>query len=101
VTGLPLPDHLQGSSFVPLMKKPDMEWKAAAIGRYQNGDTVRTDQYRFTEYTGVKGNFLARMLYDHENDPGENINVSEQKGNKPVVDSLAKQLHQGMGKDQK
>lgn len=101
LAGLPLPDHLQGRSFLPLMKNPDQQWKAAAIGRFRNGDTIRTDQYRFTEYTGAKSNFLARMLYDHNVDSHEDVNVSEKDGNKPVVDSLTKQLHEGMGKDRK
>jgi arylsulfatase A-like enzyme len=101
LAGLPLPDHLQGRSFVPLMKHPDQQWKAAAIGRYRNGDTIRTDQLRFTEYTGAKGSFLARMLYDHGADPGEDVNISEQKSNEQVVETLTKQLHEGMGKDGK
>ena len=101
LAGLPLPDHLQGRSFVPLMNKPDMEWKAAAIGRYQNGDTIRTDQFRFTEYSDTKGGFLAQMLYDHMADPDEDANVSGINGNKPLVESLTKQLHDGMGKDRK
>lgn len=99
LTGLPLPRHLQGRSFVPLMNAPDQTWKTTAIGRYRNGDTVRTNQYRFTEYSGAKGRPLARMLYDHKKDPGENQNVSERKENKAVVDSLQNLLHEGMGKN--
>jgi arylsulfatase A-like enzyme len=98
---LPLPEHHQGRSFVPLMKNPDQQWKATAIGRFRNGDTIRTDQYRFTEYTGAKGNFLARMLYDHDADPDEDVNVSEKGDNKQTVESLSNQLHEGMGKDRK
>lgn len=99
LAGLPLPDHLQGRSFVPLMKQPDHQWKAAAIGRFRNGDTIRTDQFRFTEYRSSEDNFLARMLYDHRNDPGEDVNISERERRKPVVDSLTKELHERMGKD--
>lgn len=101
LAGLPLPAHLQGRSFVPLMKNPGLAWKTTAIGRYRNGDTIRTDQYRFTEYTGNQGKFVSRMLYDHKVDGDENRNISEQKVNKPLVDSLTDQLHQGMGKDGK
>jgi arylsulfatase A-like enzyme len=101
LAGLPLPEHLQGRSFVPLMKNPEQKWKAAAFGRFRNGDTIRTDQYRFTEYTGAKGNFLARMLYDHAADPAEDVNVSERSDNKQVVGALSKELHEGMGKDRK
>ncbi|MCA9067528.1 MAG: sulfatase [Planctomycetaceae bacterium] len=101
LAGLPSPEHLQGRSFVPLMKNPDMDWKKTAIGRFQNGDTIRTDQFRFTEYTRPNGKFLARMLYDHQADANENVNVSEKVGNKSLVGSLTQQLHQGKGKNDK
>ncbi|NQV27508.1 MAG: sulfatase [Rhodopirellula sp.] len=75
LAGLPLPDHLQGSSFATLMKDADSEWKSAAVGRFQNGDTIRTDSFRFTEYTDKKGKRTSQMLYDHAADPHENVNV--------------------------
>ena len=83
------------------MQNPDQPWKASAIGRFRNGDTIRTDQFRFTEYTGAKGKFLSRMLYDHHSDPGEDLNVSNQESNQQVVEALKKQLHKGMGKDRR
>ncbi len=98
LAGLSLPDHLQGKSFVPLMKNPGQKWKTAAIGRYRNGDTIRADRYRFTEYTGASGDFLARMLYDHQIDPQEDVNISERKESEDVARELAEALHQGKGK---
>lgn len=98
LTGLPLPSHLQGRSFLPLMQEPNREWKQAAIGRFRDGDTIRTDQYRFTEYT-ANGKFKACMLYDHKVDPQEDRNISEQEENQEVVKSLSDRLHEGMGKD--
>jgi hypothetical protein len=41
------------------------------------------------------------MLYDHSDDPGENVNVAEQEGRKEAVTRLAAQLHQRMGRDDK
>ena len=99
LAGLPLPEHLQGRSFVPLLRSPEHEWKTEAIGRFRNGDTIRTDRFRYTEYTDGKRKFLARMLYDHESDPNENVNVSERDDQPNAVQSLTKQLRQGMGKD--
>jgi iduronate 2-sulfatase len=99
LAGLPMPDHLQGKSFVPLMKSPDMAWKQAAVGRFRNGDTIRNDQHRFTEYTDGKGKSVARMLYDHQTDPGENVNISGRSQSQEVVEGLARQLHKQMGKD--
>ncbi len=101
LAGLSLQDHLQGKSFVPLMKKPDMPWKPAAVGRFRSGDTIRTDQHRFTEYAGANGKPVARMLYDHDADSGENVNISERSQSKEVVKSLTEQLHKRMGKDRK
>ncbi|MBP88120.1 MAG: iduronate sulfatase [Planctomycetaceae bacterium] len=101
LAGLPLPDHLEGTSFVPLMKKPDMPWKPAAVGRFRSGDTIRTDRHRFTEYTDAKNNAVARMLYDHKSDPGENVNISERSQNRELVERLSGELHEQMGKDRK
>jgi hypothetical protein len=83
------------------MKEPDQPWKDGAIGRFGSGDTIRTDNLRFTEYTDRKGKFVARMLYDHRDDPGENVNVAEKEGRKEAVTELTEQLHQGMGRDSK
>ncbi len=98
LAGLPLPSHLQGKSFVPLLKDPDLPWKPAAIGRFVNGDTIRTDQFRFSEYTRKGGKFNSRMLYDHSKDPGENVNVSEQTEQAVTVKELTAALHKGKGK---
>jgi len=89
---LPLPEHLQGRSLVPLIENPQLPWKTAAIGRYGPGDTIRTDRFRFTEYTDDEGRPIARMLYDHEADPGEDKNIVEQKDQQQNAAALNKQL---------
>ncbi len=99
LAGLPLPEHLQGRSFAGRMMNPAQPGKAAAIGRYRNGDTIRTDQFRFTEYTNNKGELLARMLYDHHVDPGEDVNICQRPRAEELVDSLSTALREGMGKD--
>ena len=58
LAGLPVPAHVQGRSFVPLLKNPAQPWKDQAIGRFTSGDTIRTDSYRFTEYSNSqRGSF--------------------------------------------
>ena len=101
LTGLSLQDHLQGRSFAALMKQPDQPWKETAIGRFQNGDTIRTNAFRFTEYTDGKGKLVSRMLYDHSDDPGENVNVAENETRNKAVTELKEQLHRRMGRDGK
>ncbi|MFP6864435.1 MAG: sulfatase [Roseibacillus sp.] len=36
LAGLPLPEHLEGKSFVPLLNDPDQEWKTAAVSQFPN-----------------------------------------------------------------
>ncbi|MGZ0174530.1 MAG: sulfatase [Planctomycetales bacterium] len=97
LAGLPLPGHLQGRSFATLMRDADTEWKSAAVGRFQNGDTIRTDAFRFTEYTDKKGKLTSRMLYDHTADPHEDVNVTASR--KDAVGELTGELHRLMGRD--
>ncbi len=91
---LPLPGHLQGKSFVPLMKNPDLPWKKAVFSRFHDGDSVKTDRYRYTEWRGKDGEMYARMLYDHFVDWVENVNISELPKNRQVVKRLSKILAQ-------
>jgi len=103
LAGLASPSHLEGTSFVPLMQDPARQWKRAAFSRYVNGDSIRTDRYRYTEWTEEKippGSPLetrhyARMLYDHESDPNENVNIAERPDKSDTVTELAGMLKAG------
>ena len=101
LTDLPLPTHLEGQSFVNLMKDSQTKWKSAAIGRYRNGDTIRTDALRYTEYTDTKSKLTSRMLYNHTTDPNENVNVARRQPASANVEHLSEELHQKMGRDRK
>ena len=94
LAGLPAPEHLQGTSFEPLLSDPDLPWKRSAIGRFQAGDTIRTDRYRFSEYTARDGKFLGNMLYNHEDDPSETRNIAKRTDEVPRAKKLARQLHE-------
>ena len=83
---------------MPLLKDPDQEWATGAIGRYRVGDTIRTDRYRYSEYTDPRGKVLSRMLYDHQHDPAENTNISEAAKNQALVKELSRELNARMGK---
>ncbi len=95
---LPLPDHLEGQSFVPQLQNPSLPGKGTAIGRFKQGDTIRTDHFRFTQYSNDQGQQTGRMLYDHQSDPGENVNIAEQAKQSNRVKHLTTQLHDGKGK---
>ena len=93
LVGLSRPGHLEGRSFVPLMKNPNKSWKEAVYSRYQRGDSVRTDRYCYTEWYHKDGKRRARMLYDQKLDPDENVNISERPENAELVRELSKKLH--------
>ena len=78
LAGLPLPAHLQGDSFKPMLDDPDVVVKDAVFPRWKNADSIRTDRFYYTEWRNKQGKVTARMLYDHQNDPQENNNVAEQ-----------------------
>jgi arylsulfatase A-like enzyme len=82
---------------VPLLKNPKLLWKEAVFSRYFNGDSVKTDRYRYTEWRRKNNVKYARMLYDHKTDPYENVNISELPRNKELVKKLSKML-QGLKK---
>ncbi|MGV3484992.1 MAG: sulfatase [Planctomycetaceae bacterium] len=104
LAGLPIPAHAQGRSFVPLLNDPAQPWKEQAIGRFMAGDTIRTESHRFTEYSAGGASArpskpIARMLYDHRSDPGENINVSERPDSAGITRELTDRLRAGKGVD--
>ncbi len=91
---LPKPNHLQGRSFVPLLKNPDLPWKKAVFSRYFKGDSVKTDRYRYTEWCDKDGDVYARMLYDHKVDSAENVNIAELPQNKRIVKKMSNMLRE-------
>jgi arylsulfatase A-like enzyme len=85
LAGLPLPPHLEGSSFKPLLERPDKPWKTAVFSQYprRHGDqnlmgySMRTDRYRFTRWVERDNHakVAADEVYDHLSDPQENTNI--------------------------
>ncbi|RCS49242.1 iduronate sulfatase [Bremerella cremea] len=96
--GLETPEHCQGQSFVPLLKDPTAPGKPFAIGRFQAGDTIRTENFRYTEYSNPKSEVHATMLYDHQQDPAEDKNVVKQPTLKKDVEQLSSNLRKHKGK---
>lgn len=112
MAGLPVPSHLQGQSFVPLLDEPNTEWKPAAysqflLGRFGPADTrkeermgysIKTDRYRYIEWykwdkkEKKKGDFLINELFDHDKDPQENYNIALESENSQIVKQLSDQL---------
>ncbi len=98
LAGLPLPGHLEGTSLVPLLRNPKRPWKKAVFSRWTGGArAVGTKRYLYTEWIR-KGKRVAEMLYDHEVDPEENVNVAAAPAYKKIVERMRSLLARGWKK---
>ncbi len=91
-SGLQVPSHVQGRSFLSQLKNSDAPGKTAVFSRHGPGDSVKTDRYRYSEFRDPSGKVEARMLYDHKADPGENRNIAEEPDSSQIVAELSKIL---------
>jgi iduronate 2-sulfatase len=97
LAGIALPEHLQGDSFMDLLFDPGAHSDGVAVCRWMDGITTIREQYFYTEWVDGRDSSYARMLYDHSVDPAENINVSENPPNAPVVESLRAEMRRSRG----
>jgi iduronate 2-sulfatase len=104
LAGLPLPKHLEGVSFRPLLDSPKQPWKSAAFSQYPRpqrgglmGYSMRTDRYRFTVWVNRKDHTKvdAVELYDHQSDPQEDTNIAQNPANAEFVAKLMEQWKAG------
>jgi iduronate 2-sulfatase len=108
LAGLPLPKHLEGISFKPVLENPGRTWKQAAFSQYPRpgsksgsgqlmGYSMRTERHRFTVW--VARNDASKVetieLYDHTIDPQENQNLAGRKENAALVEKLMVQWKAG------
>jgi iduronate 2-sulfatase len=108
-----VPDYLQGTSMVPLLNNPEMEWKSAIFSQFHRrpritpdgnrymGYGMRTDRYHYIEWyywdneEKVPLDYVTSELYDHTDDPDENRNIALKPGNANLVKQLGEQLKAG------
>ena len=119
LTGVKIPDHLDGKSLVPMMKDPKVSVKEFSVSQYPRpankienarlgwsdgefmGYSIRTAKYRYTIW--LKDTFrsykpynkdlvVASELYDYEKDPNETVNVVDDK----IYASVAKDMNDKM-----
>jgi len=101
LAGLPLPSHLEGTGFRPVLDDPKRPWKPAAFSQYPRGAlmgyTMRTDRHRFTMWVDAKDHAKvdAVELYDHQVDPQENENIAGRPDMAATVETLTAQLRAG------
>lgn len=88
--GLKIPTGLDGISMKPLLMNPERLWKKAAFTSKSAKDrSLRTQRWRYTEWGGPEN----AELYDHENDPGEFINLAKDPKYSATVVELSRLLN--------
>jgi uncharacterized sulfatase len=102
LTGLPQPDGLQGTSLVPLLRKPDAPWERPAYSVLGNDKTkrvrarsVRTERWHYVEY-GDDAGAKAAMLFDHKTDPKEYKNLADDPAHAATVAQMKALLKRGI-----
>jgi arylsulfatase A-like enzyme len=96
LAGIAKPDHLDGTSFQPLLRNPASAGKPAAFiampKGWGNGRSVRTVRFRY-----VERNDGSVELYDHASDPDEYHNVAADPAHAAVIREHAVLLEQTFG----
>ncbi len=113
LAGVEIPPELEGTSFTPLLKDPEREWKKAVFCHYVQrprstldekwyiGYSMTTERYHYIQWhdwddeTEQAGKQVAVELYDHQVDPDENVNIAGQRDHAELVGQMAEQLRAG------
>ena len=95
---IPIPPQLEGTSMMPVIDQPTRPWKTAAFSQKGRsiGISMRTEQYRYTEWGNSGRN--GKELYDYHADPNETVNIANLPENIELVEQLSEQLHAGWQK---
>lgn len=113
LTGIDIPENMEGVSLKPLLRDPNREWKSAVFSQYHQRPNVTPDNKRYMGYSMVTeryhyvewrtwdndakrpGELVAQELYDNQADPDENLNIAGFAQNQQLIAQLAEQLRAG------
>src|SRR5688572_14258467 len=89
LAGLQPQRTLDGVSLVPMLRDAAATVKDAAFTQVQNGLSVRTDRWRYTEWDEGKD---GAVLYDVDRDPRETTNLADDPAHAATVTTLKTRL---------
>lgn len=92
-----IPIH-QGRSFRQLLENPAVDHRDSAYSCYPSGDgmehSIRSGDYRYTEWHKGTGKPTARVLTNLVADPGETTNVIDDPAHADALSRASEQLQQ-------
>ena len=103
LSGLKIPETLDGKSLVPLMLNPVSKVKDFSVSQYPHngkmGYSIRTKQYRLTWWMETEFRscnkfssnlIVGKELYDYKKDPLEKVKVANEIKYKTITSELEK-----------
>lgn len=93
VCELSTPPESEGISMQPVLEDATLPWKTAAFSSFGPGRSIRTAQYRYTEW-GSNGR-RGKELYDYYKDPHETRNIANLPQNAELIAHLSERLRAG------
>jgi iduronate 2-sulfatase len=94
LSGLPSPEHLHGESLASLIGNPSGPGRDAVYSRYHAAESVRSGQYLYTQFRVPGRSETPHMLYDHNADEAENINIADDPARSEAVTRLSSLLEE-------
>jgi len=88
LAGINIPDHVQGESLVKYYNNPNHKGKPFVYSRFIKGESVKNQEFRYTEWQDSSQSRYAEMLYNHRTDPDENYNISGNNENADIINAL-------------
>ncbi len=80
----------EGTSLVPLLQKPDMQWLTPSITTYRpNNHAIRLADWRYIQYADG-----SEELYDLSQDPHEWVNLAGDRAYQAIKTELSKSIPQ-------
>ncbi len=113
LTGIAVPDNMEGSSLEPLLANPDMPLKSAVFSHYHQKPRSTLDGKRYMGYSMVTAKYhyvewyhwddekkvafdqVGVELYDNQMDPDENVNIAGLPEQAERVEELSRKLKAG------
>ncbi|MEM1444321.1 MAG: sulfatase-like hydrolase/transferase, partial [Verrucomicrobiota bacterium] len=102
LTGLPIPEAVEGVSLRQALDKPSRIVKKAAVSqflrRHENrevmGYAIRDNRWRYIEWIDLENEvMIAQELYDHQTDPGERVSLAQEVEHEQTLKQLRIELH--------
>lgn len=90
LVGIETPEGVDGKSFVPILYNPNTKTRKDVMSYWGTAVTIRTDRYRLSLFND--GEREEVMLFDHEIDPNETINLADRysKVTSKLIDIIKK-----------